>query len=125
MDDSIFDSFTRRAAAGLQRRSLLAALGGAIMLTAVDPLAIQAGNKGKKDKNKKKGKKKKPANCDQQELDCLGGSRVYCRNNYGPGSTMPDSSKETQCLQERMYCCTLYGACKEFDGNQCIANMTL
>ena len=123
MNESTFDAFVRRTANALDRRSLLGALSGAVMMAAIDPLSTEA-RKGKKDKKAKRRKKreKREAACEQMELDCLAGSKVYCKEKHGTGCC-PDPAAESQCLSERLTCCFLYGACKEAEGNACIFNM--
>ena len=125
MNQSTFDALVRRAATGLDRRSLLAALGIPVVLTAIDPLSMKA-RKGKKGgKGHDKDKKKKKKDCPRQEADCFSGSRAYCSNTYGAHSTHPDPELESRCLDERFPCCILIGKCKQGEGNTCLFNTTL
>jgi hypothetical protein len=147
MNDQTFDAFARRAAAQLDRRSLLGLLGGTV-LAGIVPLAAGAtfpdedhhhgdgghDGKGKKGSGKKgDGKGKKGSGGNNDEKHCKGRARTcrgffnkYCYESYFCDDTVhADCTDEEQfdyvaCQNEYIECCGLYLDCKKDRADACV-----
>jgi hypothetical protein len=142
MDHRVFDTFARRAATALDRRSALGIVSGAVLAIAIG----QNDTEAKKDPNKKRERrerqqerrekriKKHEAKCRAMANSCQGLSASYCDSTYHcPHPDEPACGDNAACKAERAGCCSLYAECidnenhsschcNESAGNACLFN---
>jgi hypothetical protein len=107
VSEPTFDTFTRRAAEALSRRSSLRTLGGAAVVAGlVAPVVAEAkkGGKGKKNKNK----------CKKQVSRCKEGLADICAVFFDPGE------ETALCVDLFAECCEFLRSCNVAQGAACI-----
>ena len=92
----------RRAAAAVDRRSVLALVAGSVLPVGVGSLAATAENK----------KKKRRKGCKKDRHECTALAQDYCAAQY-------DSPNTEACLADIGVCCQLLAKCKYKAANQC------
>lgn len=104
MNDTAFDTLTRRASAIGNRRSSLKAIGAAGVLAAF-PLATDAGKAGKKARKK----------CKRQVGPCRKAFDAFCEGQMGA----------EECFDAAAECCGFLKKCKSGQATQCIIDAFL
>jgi hypothetical protein len=110
MDSRTFDTWTRRAAQTLSRRSALGVVTGTVLAIPGSLLGALA---------KKGGKKGKKKRCRAKAIICFAAVEKFCNETYFVDPGLGDLYD--LCVRAFGQCCLLYKECKEAKGDACFA----